>query len=79
MPAEDAADVRHTVQGHFAGDDPVLCPPRRRRELEAQLGERAEFYVYPGVGHGLRSVFRYTAAAEVAWTRTLAFFAEHLG
>jgi carboxymethylenebutenolidase len=38
-------------------------------------------FIYPGVNHGFHndSTARYDKdAAELAWSRTLAFFAEHL-
>jgi len=74
---EDAAAVRHTVQGHFIPDD-RLCPRARFEALGRQLGDRLEVNVYDGAGHGLRSSFRHSPQGEEAWRRTLAFFREQL-
>lgn len=78
MPAADADRVRHTVLGHFAEQDRMLCPERRIRQLAGQLGERLEAHTYPGIGHGIRSQFRHTPQSTEAWDRTLRFFADHL-
>jgi carboxymethylenebutenolidase len=77
LPAGDAADVRHVVQGHFAAVDP-LCPRGKVAALSRQLGDRLEAHVYDGAGHGLRSQFRHAEPARQAWERTLAFFRRHL-
>jgi carboxymethylenebutenolidase len=74
---EDAAAVRHVVQGHFAAQDRI-CPRKKFEGLARQLGDRLEMNVYDGVGHGLRSAFRHTPQGEEAWQRTLAFFREQL-
>lgn len=73
----DAAEIKHTVQGHFAAGD-RLCPRSRIDRLAGQLGDRLEAHVYDGVGHGLRSQFRHTEPSAEAWQRTLGFFKEHL-
>lgn len=75
----DASEIDTRVQGHFGGDDRVLCPRARVEALSRQLGDKLEINTYPGTGHGLRSAFRYTPAGEEAWRRTLVFFAEQLG
>jgi carboxymethylenebutenolidase len=77
IPDGDAARVKTLVQGHFVEGD-RLCPRGRVEALAAQLGERLEVNLYAGAGHGLRSAFRHTPAAEEAWQRTLAFFREQL-
>jgi carboxymethylenebutenolidase len=47
------------------------------------LGKNAETVVYPGAGHAFfndaRPEAHHPEAAREAWTRTLAFFREHLG
>jgi carboxymethylenebutenolidase len=82
----DAADVpaiQAPLMLHYAGlDDRVNAgwPP-----FEAALkanGKTYEGFVYPGVQHGFHNdtTPRYgAAAAELAWERTLGFFATHLG
>ncbi|MCA9680543.1 MAG: dienelactone hydrolase family protein [Kofleriaceae bacterium] len=78
LPDAQAAEIGHVVQGHFGGDDKVLCPRSRVEALSRQLGDRLDAHVYPGVGHGLRSQFRHTPQADEAWATTLRFFHEHL-
>lgn len=78
LPASDAAEIRGPVLGHFAAEDRFLCPKSRVRALEHQLGDKLRSHTYPGVGHGLRSQFRYTPQGEEAWQRTLGFFEEQL-
>lgn len=78
MPSDEAADVKHTILGHFAELDARFCPKARVDKLKADLGDRLIVNMYDGVGHGLRSVFRHTPQGAEAWERTLAFFAEHL-
>jgi carboxymethylenebutenolidase len=78
MPSEDAADVRHTILGHFAELDTVLCPRRRVDALKRDLGDRLDARFHAGVGHGLRSTFRHTAQSAEAWAQTLQFFRAHL-
>jgi carboxymethylenebutenolidase len=73
----DAAEIKHTVQGHFAAGD-RLCPKARVEALGRQLGNKLEAYTYEGVGHGLRSQFRHSEQSAEAWQRTLGFFQEHL-
>jgi carboxymethylenebutenolidase len=78
LPDAEASDVKHTVLGLFAEQDRVACPRARVDRLQEVLGDRLEATIYPGVGHGLRSAFRYTPQGAQAWQRTLDFFAEHL-
>jgi carboxymethylenebutenolidase len=79
LPAAEAAEIKHTVLGHFGELDKLLCPRSRVDQLQAELGARLEAHFYPEVGHGIRSTFRYTPQAEEAWQRTLDFFAAQLG
>lgn len=75
---KDAEKIRHTVQGHFAENDPVFCPRQRVEKLRSLLGEKLDYHEHPNVGHGLRSRFRDTPEGREAWTQTKAFFREHL-
>ncbi|HUH03738.1 MAG TPA: dienelactone hydrolase family protein [Kofleriaceae bacterium] len=74
---EDAARVRTTILGHFAERDP-MCPRSRVARLERDLGDKLQAHIYRGVGHGLRSQFRFTSQSAQAWQRTLDFFAANL-
>ena len=71
------------VLGHFGSEDRGI-PIDGVREFEAVLGELgkdASIHVYEGANHAFAnpSGTRYdAAAAEQAWERTLAFFAETL-
>jgi carboxymethylenebutenolidase len=71
------------VLGLFGGADQGI-PVARVREMEAtlhELGKDATIVVYEGANHAFAnpSGDRYDAeAAEDAWDRTVAFFAEHL-
>jgi carboxymethylenebutenolidase len=77
MPRQEAAQVTSTVLGHFAERDP-MCPRSRVARLERDLGDRLQAHIYRGVGHGLRSQFRFTSQSAEAWERTLAFFSAQL-
>ena len=56
-------------------------PPTRRRSRPTTRG--TPIYIYPGTQHAFNNdtgAARYNkAAADLAWSRTLAFFKEHLG
>lgn len=69
--------IKGPVQGHFATDD-LICLPRKVRALEQLLGDRLESHWHDGVGHGLRSRFRYTPAGTQAWQATLGFLDRQL-
>ncbi|NEQ99667.1 MAG: dienelactone hydrolase family protein [Cyanothece sp. SIO2G6] len=72
------------IQGHFGALD-SRPSPETVQEFEAvlnELGKSAQIYLYEGADHAFAnpSGTRYDAeAAELAWTRTLEFFASHLG
>lgn len=78
------AGLTAPLQGHFGGQDQGI-PVAEVRAMEAALeaaAKPAQIYVYDGAGHAFAnpSGTRYdAAAAELAWSRTTAFFAEHLG
>lgn len=77
VPAsEPLADVRK-IQGHWVEPD-LFCPRQRRERLIERLGDRVEPYVYYDTKHGLRSVSRASANADLAWERTLEFFDRQL-
>jgi carboxymethylenebutenolidase len=78
-----AADVKVPLQAHFANQDD-WCTPQAVDAFEAALkaaGKRAEVFRYDA-SHAFvneqRDVYD-RAAAELAWERTLAFWATHLG
>lgn len=80
---ERLATLTAPILGHFGSEDGGI-PIEGVRELEsalAELGKSAEIHVYEGADHAFAnpSGTRYdAAAAEQAWERTRAFFAEHL-
>lgn len=75
-------DIRAAVQVHYAENDERVNA--MRADYEAALVDNEvtyEMHVYPGTRHGFHnySTPRYDAeAAQLAWTRMLAFFSEHL-
>ncbi len=77
------AAVEAPILGHFGSeDDGIPLDGVRQMELElAQSGVDVDLHVYDGADHAFAnpSGTRYeAAAAELAWQRTLAFFALHL-
>ena len=81
---ERLAPLTTPILGHFGSEDKGI-PIADVRELESllqELGKEASIHVYEGANHAFAnpSGNRYDAeAAEQAWQRTLAFFAETLG
>ena len=68
---------------HFAGQDHFI-PPEAIAKIEDTFKDnaRVEIHVYPGVDHGFATETgkrRVEAAAQLADSRTEAFFAKHLG
>jgi carboxymethylenebutenolidase len=83
--ALDASKIQAAVQGHYAENDQFV-PPAAARQLESELkaaGKEAEFFIYPGTGHGFfndtRPDVHDPPAAKQAWERMVAFFRKHLG
>ena len=81
-PAEDAARVRAPLLIHFAAVDERINAawPAYEAALQA-AGVRYTAHQYPGTQHGFHNdtTPRFdAAAAQLAWERTLAFFARHL-
>lgn len=81
--ADEATRVNVPLQIHLAGLDERVnagWPAYKAALDEAQADYEA--YIYPGVNHGFHNdtTPRYDAeAAQLAWSRTLDFFALHLG
>lgn len=77
-PLERVPDIAAPLLLHYAENDPRINAgwPAYREALDA-AGKSYAAHVYPGVGHGFHNdtTPRYDeAAAELSWSRTLAFF-----
>ncbi|MDZ4349461.1 MAG: dienelactone hydrolase family protein [Xanthomonadaceae bacterium] len=83
LSAEQVARVKAPLTMHYAGEDPRINAgiPDFRRALD-EHGVAYSLHMYPGTGHGFHndaSAARYNAtAAQLAWSRTIAFFDAHL-
>ena len=83
LGAEDVAKLSVPVMMHFAGNDPRINGgiPDFRAAMDAQ-NVPYSIHMYPGTGHGFHndtSQARYDAeAANLAWTRTVAFWDHYL-
>jgi len=82
LSAADVAKIKAPMLIHHAGLDTRLLGtwPAFEALLKAQ-GVKYEAHIYPNVNHGFHNdtTPRYDeAAAKLAWSRTLAFFKEHL-
>ncbi|MCZ8184980.1 MAG: dienelactone hydrolase family protein [Beijerinckiaceae bacterium] len=84
IPAERVAGITGALQLHYAGKDERINAgiPAYRTALEA-AGKTFELHMYDGVDHAFNNdanAARYdAAAAKLAWERSLAFLARHLG
>jgi carboxymethylenebutenolidase len=81
--AKALADLRVPIQGHFGAEDTSIPVDQVHRfgQMLDSLGVTEHMYVYQGAGHAFAnpSGTRYVkAAADTAWTRTLAFLGTHL-
>ncbi len=81
--AEDVPNIEAALQLHYGGLDQRINAgwPAYEEALKA-AGARYEAHIYEGANHGFNNdtTPRFDeAAAALAWERTLAFFAEHLG
>ncbi|WP_206030332.1 dienelactone hydrolase family protein [Roseomonas sp. AR75] len=81
-PASAVPNIKAALLIHYAANDPRINGmwPGFEAALKA-AHVRYEMYEYPGTQHGFHnnSTPRYeAAAAELAWTRTLAFFRQTL-
>lgn len=75
--------IKAAIQLHYAGlDERVNAGMAAYEEALKAAGVRYEQYLYEGVNHAFHndtSAARYNeAAAKLAWSRTLAFFKQHL-
>jgi carboxymethylenebutenolidase len=82
VSAEDAAKIKAPLLIHYAEHDDNINKgwPAYEAALKAN-GARYQMHMYPGTNHGFHNdtTPRYDeAAAKLAWSRTLAFFKEHL-
>ena len=80
--AEEAAKIKGAVLLHYAGLDTRVNAgwPAYETALKA-AGVKYEAFIYPEVNHGFHNdtTPRYDkAAAELSWSRTLAFFKRKL-
>jgi len=84
IPAERVAGVRAPLLLHYAGLDERINAgvPAFEAALKA-AGKAYELHMYEGVNHAFNndtSPARYDkAAADLAWSRTVAFLRKHLG
>lgn len=83
LTEEEVARVKVPLLLHYAADDPRINAgiDEFRRALDAHAVEYS-LHMYPGTGHGFHndtSAARYDkAAAELAWSRTVAFLRREL-
>ncbi|HEY0224003.1 MAG TPA: dienelactone hydrolase family protein [Pseudolabrys sp.] len=82
-PAEQAAAIKAPLLLHYAGLDSRINAgiPAYEAALKA-AGKRFTVYVYPDVNHAFNNDTgnRYDKpAADLAWSRTIAFFRDNLG
>ncbi|WP_114228222.1 MULTISPECIES: dienelactone hydrolase family protein [Sphingomonas] len=80
----EAAKVQAPLLLHYAGlDDRVNATGKPWVAALQAAHKSVETYTYPGVNHAFNndtSADRYNKpAADLAWSRTLAFFKQHLG
>ncbi|HSD99304.1 MAG TPA: dienelactone hydrolase family protein, partial [Burkholderiales bacterium] len=82
VSAEDVSKIKAPLLIHYAEHDDGVNVGWKpfERALKAN-GTKYEMHVYPGTQHGFHNdtTPRYDeAAAKLAWSRTLAFFKDHL-
>jgi carboxymethylenebutenolidase len=84
VPAEQVPNIKASLLLHYAeNDDPVNSGiPAYEAALKAN-GKKYTIHTYPGTQHAFNNdtgAARYNkAAADLAWSRTIAFFKENLG
>ncbi len=82
VSAEDAARIKAPLLLHFAEHDDGVNKTWPAYETALKANKvRFQAHIYPGTNHGFHNdtTPRYDeAAAKLAWSRTLAFFKEHL-
>jgi carboxymethylenebutenolidase len=84
IPADRVAGIQGALQLHYAGKDDRINAgiPAYKAALES-AGKTFELHMYEGVDHAFNNdtnAARYdAAAAKLAWDRSFAFLARHLG
>jgi carboxymethylenebutenolidase len=81
--AADTAKIKAPLQIHYAGRDERINAgwPAWQAALQENK-KKYEVYIYENTDHGFHNdtTPRYDeGAAKLAWSRTLAFFKQHLG
>lgn len=84
IPAEQVPSIRAALMLHYAGiDDRVNAGIATYENALKASGKRYTLHMYDGAQHAFNndtSAARYNkAAADLAWSRTLEFFRQHLG
>jgi len=84
IPAAQVPNIKAALLLHYAeNDDPVNSGIAAYEAALKANGKKYTLYSYPGTQHAFNNdtgAARYNkAAADLAWSRTLAFFAENLG
>jgi len=82
-PAEDVAKIKAPLLLHYAEMDPGINAGIAAYEAALKAANKTyELHMYPGVNHAFNNdtnAARYNKeAADVAWSRTVAFFRRHL-
>lgn len=84
VPAADVPKIKAALMLHYAeNDEGVNAGIAAYEAALKQSGTRHTIHIYPGAQHAFNNDLagvRYNkAAADLAWSRTVAFFKEHLG
>lgn len=83
VPADQVTAIRAPLLLHYAGLDQRVNAGIAAYEAALKAdGKRYTIYMYPNVNHAFNNDTsnRYDkAAADLAWSRSIAFFREHLG
>jgi carboxymethylenebutenolidase len=84
IPAARVAAIRAPLLLHYAGlDQPVNAGIPAYETALRENGKRFTIHIYPNVNHAFNNdtgAARYNKeAADLAWSRTIAFFKENLG
>lgn len=83
-PAEAVPNIKAAIMLHYAGlDQRINAGIDAYKKALEDNGKDFEIFIYDGVNHAFNndtSAARYDkAAAELAWSRTVAFLKKHLG
>ena len=80
--AADVANIKSPLQIHYAGLDERINAGWPAYEAALKANKKSyEAFIYPNVNHGFNNdtTPRYDKpAADLAWQRTMAFFAKHV-